>query len=167
MDHASTYAWQLRIWLQAVFLQEERLRDAAREMGTAPAPPPAATVGQKRSDDQVWAEVAFFVFAVRNVMRYAERLATTEILRKAFEVCRDEIASAARARNWIEHLDEYIEGKGRDSSLSTAPAMQAVFPVSEEQRAPFGYEVGGVIIEPEAYTASLHKMMEVFLGQRL
>jgi hypothetical protein len=162
VSNEGTYAWQLRIWTQAARLQHARLAEAAQAWGRIPTAYQSA-----QGDDRVWAELAFFVFAVRNVIRYAGRLATTDVLRNALEICEDEIAGAAGVRNWIEHFDEYVEGKGRDPSLSTLPVMEVLFPVSEDAKPPFAYQLAGVIVVADVYVEAIRKMMAVFLGERV
>ena len=161
-EETAIFRNQLWTWAQAASRQRVRLLEATAAWDTE------ETGGERPEVNGawMWTELAFFMFAVRNATRYAQDLAEavdSSAIRDAVAACEADIAGAAGLRNWFEHLDEYLAGKGRSAlPAPTFAAIEVLLPV--EGCRPHAFQAAGVIVDPDRYDAAIRLMVDRILG---
>jgi len=147
---------QLWTWVHASDLQFNRLQAASKKHHDA-----GSTSG---SGARVWTEMAFLLYSVRNALKFARAIGHSDALSAEqrtkvtalVDACYASIPGIRNARDWVEHLEDQIRGRGRPPAPS--PTDLGEFAVSNTTGALFGFRIGGVMVEPARINAAVQDL---------
>jgi hypothetical protein len=116
------------------------------------------------ASSRVWADLALMMYALALALRFARAISQSSALDEdsrdkvgaIVDQCYRKAPGIRPARDWIEHMDDQLRGKGK-------PAAPAPTDVGELVRSSttgevFGIRIGGIMIEPCSCLAAVQAM---------